>query len=63
VSIDFAQRSLKFVQRVIEPAPRFIHGLHLFAKLDPLLHLNVVLFDAILDLATKASDFLAVMCD
>ena len=49
-SINLAERFLKFVQRVIEPAPPIIHGLHLLAKLDPFLHLNVVLLDAIFDL-------------
>src|SRR5215510_4091117 len=63
VSINLAKRLLKLVQRVIEPAPRLIHGLHLLAESDPLLHLNVVLLDAILYLTFKVRDFSLKLCD
>jgi hypothetical protein len=51
--MDPAKRPLKRIQRVVELAPRIIHRLHLLAEPDSLLHLNVVLLDAILDLASK----------
>src|SRR5262249_60948258 len=62
-SINLAERFLKFVQRIIEPTPPIIQGLHLLAKLDPFLHLNVVLLDAILYLTFKICDLSLKLCD
>ena len=61
--INLAEYPLKLVQRVIELAPRFIHRLYLLAEPDPLLHLDIVLLDAILYLTLKVSDLSLKLCD
>ena len=61
--MNLAEGLLKLVQRVIEPAPPIIQRLYLLAKLDMLLHLNVVLLDAIFDLTFKICDLSLKLCN